>query len=190
MRAERLHRALRTIVLGLVVTLFACTSAEEKCEQARVASEGVWRAHLETLENARRRALDTQAKAQLELTQIEPRLSQGAADVASARYDRNTDAWQRAFVVAQATACANDARCKELRSLDSEARAQQAEIQQKIEVDERVLEQLRKSAARAHELAEQIVPMAEETLLAEARKQTAAMYDVCKDLPPPKAATE
>lgn len=173
-------------MLALACALCACTSAEKECAEARVTAQAVWRAHIETLEHARTRSVAAQANARLELNQIEPKLSDEAAASASARYDRSTDAWQRAFVAAQSAACGKQPRCAELRALDADAREQQEDLTGKLVTANAVLGSLNTSAERARSLASALVPQPDEPLLAEAKKKALAMFETCKDVPDPE----
>lgn len=179
-----MHRLAFFVALCALCILTGCKSAEEKCELARTSAEQAWRAYIASMESAQADALATQADAKSKLAgPIEARLSEAAARAASQRYDRSTDAWQRAYQANQSAACANDPECTQLKDANAEAIDRAGDLARKLPQARSALNALRADAQSAQRSAAEITPEQGNTPLQNAKLGSAAVLTACKDLP-------
>ncbi|HEX2678205.1 MAG TPA: hypothetical protein VHM19_16235 [Polyangiales bacterium] len=172
------------LVCATVVALAACKSAEQKCAEARGTANAAWDGAISFANDGVTRAKAVRSKAELTITrEIEPRISNAAMAAAAAQYDRNTDAFQRAYVAAQSALCLADKQCTQVKHEDAEARDQQHDLEALLASIRGVLDAMPRDPALAKQLSDAIV-VDENVLLDTAKKQTVAMFNVCKDVAP------
>jgi hypothetical protein len=165
-----------------------CKSAEEECEEARVTAEQAWQSVIDTHEMTRTASIAAQAEAKTKLVrEVEPRLSDKAAQGASARYDRSSDAWQRAFESTRNALCAEDPECAQLKRENAQAQAVQEDLAEKLATERLALEAIRKTPDDMRRTAMAVIPDTANDALKGARKASDAAAETCKDVPPPKA---
>ncbi len=184
MTRRRATQAPLVAVMLASASMSACTSDAERCAQTSQAAIESWQAYANTLQagidEARAHQSESQAKLSLE---IEPRLAKGAVEAASARYDRASDAFMRAYQANQAAACDKDAECKKYKSQAVRAGDRLEELSPKLEAVRAVMAALAgkaKQAERAKSLADAIAPESGNALLAAAKVQSEAAFEPCQ----------
>jgi hypothetical protein len=185
--------AIRARFSGLIATSCACLlagavsckSAEENCALAQAAAEQAWQAQLTTLQKQSNDARETQANSETKLIkEIEPRLAQAAAQEASARYDRNSNAWMRAYQASQSSACARDAECARTRQSNAEAKEKQQDLAPKLSAVLAVLAAIRSPAEAAKQAVDAVVPEFGNAQIDAAKQLSARAYEACKNVRP------
>jgi hypothetical protein len=175
------------LLLTALLAACACASAEDKCEEARALAESSWQAVIDSHEKARKASVAAQGEATTRLArEIQPRFSAPAAQAASARYDRNTDAWQRAFDASRNAMCAQDPECTQLKRENAQAQAAQVELAEKLESERAAHDAVRKTADEMKRLAATAYPDTANAALQAARKASEAAFAACNGLPPTK----
>lgn len=170
--------------LGLAgLLLIACKSAEEECEEARVNAERGWQQMIDTHMKAHSASVAAQTEATTRLIRdIEPRLSAAAEQAATQRYDRGTDAWQRAFIASQNALCSAEPECSQIKRENAAAQAAQEELVEKLVSERAALAAVRQAPARMKEAAKQVTPDVKDAALQGAKQASEAAYEACKDI--------
>ena len=172
------------LALCSLKSLSGCKSQAEKCDAARTNAEQAWRIYVTALASARAAALATQADTKSKLTgQVEARLSDASARAASQRYDRGTDAWQRAYQANQSAACAGDSECAQLKQANANAIEQTDDLMHKLPLARAGLAALRGDAEAIKRAAAAVTPEQGNAPLQKAKLASDAAYRACKDLP-------
>ncbi len=167
------------------VAVPACKSAEDKCTLAQNAAEQAWQMQLTDLQAQAKQARAAQASSETKLIkEIEPRLAQAAEKAASARYNRDDDAWMRAYKANQNAACARDPECARTKQTNAEAKDKQQNLVPKLMAVQAALATVRGAADKAWQAAQAVMPELGNQLLDTAKQHSAAAYAACKDLKP------
>jgi hypothetical protein len=162
----------------------ACTSDAERCAHASHVAVETWQAYANTLQSGIDEARAHQAESQAKLSlEIEPRLAKDAVDAASARYDRASDAFMRAYQAHQAAACDRDAACKKYKSQAIVAGHRLEDLVPRLAAVKAVMSALEGKATRAEQaksLADAIAPESGNALLTTAKAQSDAAFEPCQ----------
>jgi hypothetical protein len=118
--------------LGLAFVA-GCESAEQKCANARNAALADWSAYVQTLEQARAKALEVQKTAAIKLSEdVDKRLLPVAQHAADRRYPRSSEAWLRASKSAYNDLCAADSECSAQKHQSFEAGVALEELDERL----------------------------------------------------------
>jgi len=99
-----------------LLTLGGCTSAEEKCGQARAAAHSAWAGYIDPLSSEHKAASETVKEAHRTLkTAVEPRIGEAANTLADQRYIPGTEGWSRGRGVVFDQLCTQDDACSKLK---------------------------------------------------------------------------
>jgi hypothetical protein len=168
------------LLVGGLLLLVACESAEERCARGRTEARGAWERYIAALESARTEAEQTHDRAQTRIHgEIQRRLSPAAQAEADARYDRHTDAWTRAFESNLKKACDQEPECSRLQEESIAARTLLRDFADRVPAAREALEAVDGPMGIAEHRGKAVPPHPDYPQLAAAREATARARGLC-----------
>ncbi|MGD8860838.1 MAG: hypothetical protein PVI30_12580 [Myxococcales bacterium] len=169
-------------LLGGLLALGACESAEERCTRGRAEARVAWERYVDALTTAREQAEQTHERAQTKISgEIQRRLSPAAQAAADAHYDRHTDAWTRAFESNLAKACDEEPECSRLQEQSIEARTLLRDFRDRVPAARAALEAVDGPLGIAEHRGKAVPAHPDYPQLAAAREATVRARELCAD---------
>jgi hypothetical protein len=183
-------QALR-LVLGGVLGLSACTSAEEECAAARAAALSAWSAYTGELNAEREKAKAKIDESHVTMrTKVDPRIDAEAKKSADRLYTPGTDEWVRGIRTYQTGACMKDAECSGLKHGIAEAQASIEDIEERLALAEKAEHATKGEASAAHSASTAVIIDPARATLKAAQAKTAQLVEACEDVPLKPAAPQ
>lgn len=169
----------------VVLSSSGCKSAQQKCTEARAATDSAWTGYVGLLEGEQAKAKALILENQRALQTLDARIGELAKTASDKLYAPGSDAWLRGYHVAFNDQCTKDPRCSSLKQGIAEAKAAIEDLEERVTLARAATAAMVGDLAQAKAASAACILDVTRPGLKAAQATMLELEERCADLPPP-----